>query len=98
MGVPDGTMLVGMERVSGRRGGGWLWGAVACIIIFASVVALSTFSPSLKVTVMLGADGQARLFGVPLGHGAFRRSVFFVLFRGTRAEIALGVPPNVNFT
>jgi hypothetical protein len=93
-------MLGGMDTSSNSRGRGWLWLAFACILIFASIVTLTTLSRSRTITVTVGADGQAHLYGVPLGRGVFRRAVFWGLFRVSNADVHLAVPGpgNVDIT
>ena len=87
-----------MSHSSSSRGGGWLWLALAAVLLIAGSIALPIVARSRKVSVMIGADGQAHLFGIPLGKGVFRRIIFSALFRATDAEVGLGVPPAANIT
>jgi hypothetical protein len=86
-----------MEKHSITGGRGFLV-FVALFFIVAGVFILWTRSRAQNITVTLCGDGQARLFGVPLGHGGFRRVVFFALFRVTKTDVYIAVPQNLNET
>jgi hypothetical protein len=68
------------------------------MVFVASLVTLWAMSRSRTITVTVGADGQARLYGVPLGRGVVRSAVFWTLCRGTRADIHVALPYKVNMT
>jgi hypothetical protein len=87
-----------MATLSTRRCRGWLWLGLACVAIFAGIVTLATRPRSQPVIVTVGANGQARLYGLPLGRGVFRQAVFWGLFHGTKADVRLAVPSSVSLT
>ena len=43
------------------------------------------------IRVSVGPDGSARLFGIPLGRGGFRRSAFWMLAHTPKTQVGLAI-------